>query len=134
MTGRCGYVTICASSFRNSRQWRYYFGAPSSMTHYLSAAIGYVLVAAATAATVAAAAVSAPLSVSATVVRACKVDSAGSAGSINLACSKDVTRVKVSGGTAPEVLLLSGDSTSVHSDARRAARTDGTVRFITVNF
>jgi hypothetical protein len=83
---------------------------------------------------VTAAAVSAPLSVSTTVARACKVDSAASAGSINVACSKDVTRVKVSGALAPEVLVLSTDSTSVRADNSPSGRAAGADRLITLNF
>jgi hypothetical protein len=105
------------------------------MTHYFLVTIRYVLVAIAAAGALAgaieAATASALLSVSATVVRSCKFDSTGSNGSVSLACSKDVTRVNVSGPTASEVLVLDSAATSVPA-SRTAA--DSSTSFVTLNF
>jgi hypothetical protein len=110
------------------------------MTHYLLGRVRYVLVAVAAAGiltgTIDAATASAPLSVSATVVRSCKVDSAPSSGSVSLACSKDVTAVKVTGVSASDVLVMPAETpaTPVPADSVTATSADSTARFVTVNF
>jgi hypothetical protein len=107
------------------------------MTHYVLATIGYVLVvvsaaAAALTCTIAAATASVPLSVSATVVRSCKVDSTGSSGSVRLACSTNATPVMVSGATGSDVLTL--PAASLPANSRTAARTDRSTHLVTLNF
>jgi hypothetical protein len=81
---------------------------------------------------------SASLLVGVTVVRSCKVESGGTSSTISLACSNDVTRVEISGTSAPQVLMLTGGTnaselSTMPADARPAEPADA-VRLITLNF
>jgi hypothetical protein len=106
------------------------------MVHYVLAAVAAF---AAMAITIEAGTASALLSVGVTVVRSCKVESGGTSGTISLACSKDVTRVEISGTSAPQVLMLTGGTnaselSTMPADARPAEPADSVVRLVTLNF